>query len=157
MKAMKAVVWIKLKRKEKNKQHATTQLKSCHFGFLLTGSRIDINFSGTTVTYRPGLIIGGKVNHTCPTSKAIGYFLEPIICLAPFAKKPMALTLDGVTNNDIDPSVDALRTVALPLLRKFGVDGLELKISRRGAPPLGGGQVREWSINFLFHSLSYCI
>jgi hypothetical protein len=83
-----------------------------------------------------------QVNHTCPPSKAIGYFLEPITCLAPFAKKPLMLTLEGVTNNDIDPSVDALRTVALPLLRRFGIDvGLELKVSKRGAPPLGGGEV----------------
>ena len=86
--------------------------------------------------------MGGKVTHVCPPSKAIGYFLEPITCLAPFSKKPLMLTLQGVTNNDVDPSVDALRTVTLPLLRRFGVDvGLELKISKRGAPPLGGGEV----------------
>eukprot|EP00035_Acanthoeca_spectabilis_P020911 m.435246 g.435246 ORF g.435246 m.435246 type:complete len:361 (+) comp17828_c0_seq1:4638-5720(+) len=106
------------------------------------GARIDINYSGTTVTYRPGLIIGGKVRHTCATSKAVGYYLEPITCIAPFAKKPVLLTLEGVTNNDVDPSVDALRTVALPLLRRFGIDmGLELKVSKRGAPPLGGGEI----------------
>mmetsp|Transcript_27513 Transcript_27513/g.72338 ORF Transcript_27513/g.72338 Transcript_27513/m.72338 type:complete len:361 (-) Transcript_27513:36-1118(-) len=109
---------------------------------ICNGSRIDINYSGSTVTYRPGLIVGGKVSHTCPPTKAIGYFLEPITILAPFAKKPLMLTLEGVTNNDTDPSVDALRTVALPILRRFGVDaGLELKISKRGAPPLGGGEV----------------
>lgn len=38
--------------------------------------------------------------------------------------------------------MDALRSVTIPLMRHFGVDsGLELKIVRRGAPPLGGGQV----------------
>lgn len=50
--------------------------------------------------------------------------------MAPFAKKPFALTLTGVTNNEQDPSVDVLRTVTLPLIRRFGVeDGLELKVS----------------------------
>ena len=50
--------------------------------------------------------------------------------MGPFAKKPFALTMTGVTNNEQDPSVDVLRTVTLPLVRRFGVDdGLELKVS----------------------------
>jgi len=109
---------------------------------LCNGTRVDINHTGTVVKYKPGLLIGGKITHDCPPSRAIGYFLEAIICMAPFAKKPFALTLTGVTNNEQDPSVDVLRTVTLPLIRRFGVeDGLELKISKRGAAPLGGGEV----------------
>ncbi len=39
--------------------------------------------------------------------------------------------------------VDTVRTVTLPLLRRFGLsEGVELKILRRGCPPLGGGCVR---------------
>jgi hypothetical protein len=38
--------------------------------------------------------------------------------------------------------VDMIRTVTLPHLHLFGVtDGLELQIKKRGAAPLGGGQV----------------
>jgi len=38
--------------------------------------------------------------------------------------------------------VDIIRTVLLPQLKRFGVDSnLELKITKRGAPPLGGGEV----------------
>lgn len=38
--------------------------------------------------------------------------------------------------------VDVLRTVALPLLKRFGLaDDLQLKVNRRGAHPEGGGQV----------------
>lgn len=97
---------------------------------LCNGTRVDINHTGTVVKYKPGLLIGGKITHDCPPSRAIGYFLEAIICMAPFAKKPFALTLTGVTNNEQDPSVDVLRTVTLPLIRRFGVeDGLELKVS----------------------------
>ncbi len=37
--------------------------------------------------------------------------------------------LRGVTNDAVDPSVDAWRTVTLPLLHKVGVEGgLELKV-----------------------------
>eukprot|EP00041_Stephanoeca_diplocostata_P015377 m.293085 g.293085 ORF g.293085 m.293085 type:complete len:360 (+) comp20014_c0_seq3:260-1339(+) len=106
------------------------------------GARIDINYTGTSVTYRPGIILGGRISHECPSSRAVGYFLEAVIPLAPFGKKPLQLTLTGVTNNNVDPSVDTIRTVTLPLLRRFGLDEtVELKISRRGAPPLGGGEV----------------
>jgi len=53
----------------------------------------------------------------------------------PFAshsKTPFNLTLSGITNDDVDLSVDALKAVTLPLLKNFGVaeeGGLELKVS----------------------------
>ena len=48
------------------------------------------------------------------------------------------ISLRGITNDDVDPSVDAWRAVTLPLLRQVtGAEGgFDLKISRRGAPPL---------------------
>ena len=68
--------------------------------------------------------------------------------LAPFSKKPLALTLRGITTDDRDLSVrrprtsryihiiifhkvDLIRTVTLPHLEPFGItDGLELKVRR---------------------------
>jgi RNA 3'-terminal phosphate cyclase-like protein len=49
--------------------------------------------------------------HDCPLSRSIGYFLEPIIMLAPFAKKPLNLTLRGITTDEHDLSV---RSTLLP-------------------------------------------
>lgn len=43
--------------------------------------------------------------HDCPTSRSVGYFLEPVIMLAPFSKKPLQLTLRGITSDDQDLSV----------------------------------------------------
>lgn len=38
--------------------------------------------------------------------------------------------------------MDIIRTVLLPQLEKFGIEeNVELKITKRGAPPLGGGEV----------------
>jgi RNA 3'-terminal phosphate cyclase-like protein len=80
------------------------------------------------VTFYPGAILGGKIYHECPTSRAIGYFLEPVLALAPFAKVPVDATFTGITNDNIDPSVDIIRTCMLPQFAKFGVeDGIELK------------------------------
>ena len=62
-------------------------------------------YAGTAILLKPGVIAGGPVVHDCPLSRSIGYFLEPVIMLAPFSKKPLNLTLRGVTSDDRDLSV----------------------------------------------------
>ncbi|OLL21934.1 putative RNA 3'-terminal phosphate cyclase-like protein [Neolecta irregularis DAH-3] len=109
---------------------------------LTNGSVIEISYTGTTVLYRPGILVGGKFSHECCLSRALGYFLEPLIFIAPLCKSPVGITLTGITSNDLDIGVDTLRTAILPLLKRIGVDdGLELRILKRGAPPLGGGEI----------------
>ncbi|KAL0074560.1 RNA 3'-terminal phosphate cyclase [Phycomyces blakesleeanus] len=106
------------------------------------GSTIEISYTGTSIVYRPGGIQGGRVEHDCGTDRSIAYFLEPMIALAPFSKLPFVLTLQGITTDHIDISMDSVRTVLLPQLKRFGIEeNVELKISKRGAPPLGGGEV----------------
>jgi hypothetical protein len=61
--------------------------------------------AGTAVLLKPGIILGGSLSHECPLSRAVGYFLEPLIMLAPFAKRPLDLTLRGITTDDKDLSV----------------------------------------------------
>lgn len=110
---------------------------------LTNGTVIEISVTGTAVLLKPGIIFGGPITHDCPLSRSIGYFLEPVIMLAPFAKKPMQLTIRGITTDDNDLSVDLFRTVTLPHLQLFGIsDGLELRIKKRGASPEGGGEVQ---------------
>ena len=108
---------------------------------LTTATIIVINHTGTQIQFQPGLINGGKVEHDCPNSRSIGYFLEACCALAPFSKHPFELTLNGITNDNIDLSVDLIRVGLLPQLEKFGVGEIELKINKRGAKPLGGGQI----------------
>ena len=60
---------------------------------------------GTAILLKPGIIAGGHIVHDCPLSRSVGYYLEPIIMLAPFAKKPLQLTLRGITTDDNDLSV----------------------------------------------------
>ncbi|KAJ4751641.1 RNA 3-terminal phosphate cyclase-like protein [Rhynchospora pubera] len=106
---------------------------------------VEINETGTKLRYKPGVLMGGKRHmHDCGLSRSIGYFLEPLIILGLFGKKPLTITLKGITNDSKDPSVDTFRTTTLHMLKRFGVpigDGLDLKIERRGAPPLGGGEI----------------
>ncbi|WAR22888.1 RCL1-like protein [Mya arenaria] len=111
---------------------------------LTNGSNIVVNETGTSLLYQPGLLLGGDLEHECSEQRSIGYFLEVLMCLAPFTKKPINATLTGVTNDQVDPSVDMIKLSTIPILKKFlGTDdGLELKvIVRRGAAPEGGGEV----------------
>ncbi|RKP06755.1 RNA 3'-terminal phosphate cyclase/enolpyruvate transferase [Thamnocephalis sphaerospora] len=123
-------------------------LRDCEAGFLrlmekvTNGSAIEISYTGTTVVFKPGVIVGGRVQHDCGTERGIGYYLEALIALAPFTKTPIHATLTGITSDNQDVSVDTLRTVTLVNLKRWGLDaGIELKITKRGAPPLGGGEV----------------
>lgn len=99
---------------------------------ITNGCSISINNTGTSLKYRPGLMVGGHIlglSHACPNSRGIGYFLDPLLKLALFSKKALAITLTGITNDDVDPSVDVVRTVALQLVKKFGIeDPIELKV-----------------------------
>lgn len=140
---------ITIKDIRSDNNHEVTGLLDYEASFLrllekvTNGSIIEINHTGTMVTYHPGIISGGYIKHDCPTSRSMGYFLEGMLALAPFAKNPLHLVLTGITNDNIDISVDLIRTVLLPQLARFGIDedALELKINKRGAIPLGGGQV----------------
>lgn len=110
---------------------------------LVNGCDIVINETGTAMRYRPGIITGGAdLVHDCGTSRAISYFVQPLLVLAPFAKSDVSITLKGITNAMDDIGVDVLRTVTVPMLRHFGIsEGAALQINKRGAPPLGGGEV----------------
>ncbi|XP_062333528.1 RNA 3'-terminal phosphate cyclase-like protein [Osmerus eperlanus] len=107
------------------------------------GTRIEINQTGTMLFYQPGLLYGGTIEHECNIQRSIGFYLEALLMLAPFMKNPLRATLKGVTNDPVDPSVDLLKSTAIPLMKQFGVDGegLELKVVKRGVAPGGGGEV----------------
>ena len=51
--------------------------------------------AGTSLRYKPGFVTGGGlgVEHDCGTGRAIGWFLEPLACLALWGKKPLTITL----------------------------------------------------------------
>ncbi|EZA53395.1 probable RNA 3'-terminal phosphate cyclase-like protein [Ooceraea biroi] len=107
------------------------------------GTKIELNETGTSIYYTPGLLNGGELEHDCSLQRGIGYYLEGIMMLAPFCKTPLNLKLRGVTNNTIDPSVDRIQTAGIPILKKFlaGDNEVTLTIHKRGVAPLGGGEV----------------
>ena len=100
--------------------------------------------AGTRLKYKPGIIMGGKnLVHNCALTRSMGYYLEPLLLLGLFGKKPLSIRLRGVTDDPKDPSVDTFRNASLHILKRFGVpsEGLDLKIEARGVAPEGGGEV----------------
>lgn len=87
------------------------------------------------------MIIGGNHIHKCPTSKGIGYFIEPLLFLGAFGRSPLNVTFYGVTNTKSEVGVDLIRTALFPILQQFGIEREELRIIKRGSPPEGGGEV----------------
>jgi len=54
------------------------------------------------------MLCGGEIQHSCNVQRSIGYYLEVLICLAPFAKQMLRATLTGMTSDQTDPSVSQL-------------------------------------------------
>lgn len=146
--------------------HIDPGLKDYEVSFLrlleavTNGTQIEISYTGTSVIYKPGIIIGGEVTHQCPNTKPIGYFLEPLVYLAPFSKKKFSIILRGLTALDrtSDAGIEAIKWGMLPLMEKFGVRECAVHILKRGSPPLGGGEVHFFcnsliTLPLTFHAL----
>lgn len=132
---------------------------------MTNGSTIEINATGTQLRFKPGVLLGGTLEHDCPIGvieendnkpldsspryRGVGWFLEGLLPLAPFGKEPLHLTMNGVTDGTChhDPSPEYLTSSLIPLLQRFGVGAAEegppvsLRVTKRGAAPLGGGRV----------------
>lgn len=67
--------------------------------------------AGTKLKYKPGIVMGGRhILHDCGVSRSIGYFLEPLILLGLFAKKPLTIRLKGtISLGPLDCSVFLFR------------------------------------------------
>lgn len=69
--------------------------------------------------------------------------MDILLALGPFCKTPINVTLRGITNSRDNPSIDHIKAAAFPILKRFIVvdDGLEMKVTKRGLKPDGGGEV----------------
>lgn len=106
---------------------------------LTNGSSIEINETGTTLRFRPGVLSGHttpRAQHECHPSRALSYYIEPLLMLAPFCARALDITLRGPTHGPDDASTDALASISIPLLRRVTLGTpLEpsLDVVRRGA------------------------
>lgn len=96
---------------------------------LTNGTKVNINITGTKLTFYPGIITNGDgldLEFDCSEERALAFYLEGILPLSILGKSPLTLTLRGVTNDTIDVSIDTIKDVYLPILAKFGIEGASL-------------------------------
>lgn len=112
---------------------------------LTTGTTIEINETGTALFYKPGLLLGGeRLAHACHASRATAYYLQPLLMLAPFCKRPLRIALHGPTHAAPDPCADTVAAVSVPLLRRLTLGAPlapSVDVRRRAAagPPAANG------------------
>lgn len=91
---------------------------------LSNGSKFKISETGTEVSLIPGTLAGGTITHVCHQSRPLSYYLEPVLLLAPFCKKPLRLGLQGRIQNDGEGynSIYKLKHAAFPIIEIFGIE-----------------------------------
>ncbi len=123
------------------------------------GSSFQISYTGTTITYHPGLITGtvegvgasegDVIEHNVPATctRGVTYFLMPIAMLAPFSKAHVNIRFSGpgvITSatESGDISVDTFRLAILPLYGLFGIPParIDLIVRQRSCSGHGGRQ-----------------
>ena len=108
---------------------------------ITSGAVIEINETGSRISYRPGILVGGQIEHDCNPNRSLGYYLEVLLMVAPFCKEPIKARLRGVTNASGEVSVDYIKHTSLKLMERAGISPVDIRIASRGARPLGGGEV----------------
>ena len=99
-------------------------------------------YIGTEITFKPGTLFGGDIVFDCGLERSVVYFLQPLVVLAPFSKYAFRVTLNGITSDNLDGTVDGFKNSDLRILKFFEVsEGVDFKINKRGSHPDGGGEV----------------
>ncbi len=93
------------------------------------------------LVYRPGTLKSGWFSFDVGTAGSVTLVLQTLMPLMAFAPGKVGLEIAGGTDVKWSPPVDYLGLVALPVLRKVGVQGA-LEIIKRGYYPRGGGRIR---------------
>ncbi|CAD25463.1 RNA 3'TERMINAL PHOSPHATE CYCLASE [Encephalitozoon cuniculi GB-M1] len=89
------------------------------------------------VLFAPGALRGGDTTVVC--SDEISMYIEPLLVLCPFVTEPLRIRFKGITNGKL--CVDLIRIAHFNVLRRFGINGCEIVVRKRGFAPEGKGEV----------------
>ena len=103
---------------------------------ITSGSSVEINQPGTVLKFSPGIITNNPSNTSltfaCGTERGIGFFIEGILPFVIFGKNKLNLTLTGLSHHIEDIGVDVIQYLQIPMIKKFGVEDIDIKIISRG-------------------------
>ncbi|KAL3274826.1 hypothetical protein HHI36_019609 [Cryptolaemus montrouzieri] len=102
---------------------------------ITNGTIVELNETGTSLYFQPGLLYGGSIEHECSLQRGIGYYLEVLFMLGLFCKKPLHATLTRCHK----PFKDFYAGNNEKFI--YNDENLDLQIKKRGMRPLGGGEI----------------
>jgi RNA 3'-phosphate cyclase len=122
-------------------------LRPQHLEAVLTAAKLcdaelrGAELSSTELWFKPGKITGGRVEAEIGTAGSIPMLLMTVLPVCLFAESTIQLHVSkGGTDVSNSPSINYLRHVLLPALKRMGVDA-SLTVHRYGYYPKGMGEV----------------
>lgn len=100
------------------------ELNFLEFLQLITkGSKVFVINKNRQIDFKPGSIEQDHYDYIpefdCQQTRSISYYLEPIFILGLFCRDHLSVTLKGITNDNIDFSVDVLKNSLIPFLHSL--------------------------------------
>ncbi|TBU15255.1 RNA 3'-terminal phosphate cyclase [Ordospora colligata] len=92
---------------------------------------------GEYLIFTPGSLSGGSLIFKC--EEEISIYIIPLLVLCAFVSEPLKIRFKGITNGNM--CVDMIRIAHFGVMRRFGIDGCELVVKKRGFEPEGQGEV----------------
>jgi RNA 3'-phosphate cyclase len=99
-----------------------------------------LQLNSQEITFEPRKVAGGELRIDIGTAGAIGLVFQSVMLPAIKAPSSLQLTITGGTDVPWAPTVNYLREVTFPLLKRMNYRA-EMTVIKRGYYPQGGGEV----------------
>jgi len=145
--ALSAIIGEPLHIYNIRKKRGQPGLRPQHLEAVLTAARLcDADVKGASIGsqeiwFHPREIKGGHVEAEIGTAGSIPMLIMTVLPICVFAKQPVNLHISkGGTDVSHSPTINYLKHVLLPILRRMGLEA-SIEIRRYGYYPKGGGEV----------------
>ncbi len=99
-----------------------------------------VEIGSKEIEFIPSEIKTKKLNIDIGTAGSITLVLQALMVPAIYTKETIEIKIRGGTDVRLSPSIDYMKFVTLPILKRFGYNA-EMEVIRRGYYPAGGGVV----------------
>eukprot|EP00128_Syssomonas_multiformis_P006963 Colp12_sorted_trinity150504_noHs@12049 len=113
---------------------------------LCEGDAQNAKIGSSDITFSPGKMRTGSFLADIRSAGSVALLMQVSLPCLIFGPGAGPITLKGGTNADMAPQIDYVTDVFLPTIKKMGAD-IDLRISKRGYYPKGGGEVVLSKVN----------
>jgi RNA 3'-phosphate cyclase len=138
---------VKITNIRKGKKEARPGLRPQHMtvidviGSFCNAEIIGLKENSLEVEFRPWQITARDRKIDIGTAGSVSLLIQALLPVLLFSGKEVRLQIKGGTDVAWSPTINYMKFVFLPMLRKMGVNA-ELEIARHGFYPKGGGEVK---------------